>query len=201
VDAWPLLLALGTYFSVKRQGEKRQIKIVCEVQSETDLTQLELRKRGWWNFPTWQRIDQKDMSHSGGRYGWHTTPWSRRQIIAWLISLVRNFDIDIASPFLVEEIADLMGDEESQKIKAVHGGHDDRVLCTAFTFFSSHWKEIMDGQWTLDGARRFSEKSRNYSRYVPCLAERCLTEDEERVSGLIGEYENFGIVGIDRHGH
>lgn len=201
VDAWPLLLALGTYYSTKQQNERRQIMCVCEVMSETDLTQLELRKRGWWNFPEWGRIDQRDMSQTSHRYGWHTTPWSRRQIIAWLISLVRNLDIDIPSPFLVEEIADLMGDEESQKIKAVHGGHDDRVLRIAFTFFASHYKVIMDGTWSLDGARRFNQKNPpQLSKYVPSLAERCLTEDEEKVMGLIGDYERHGF-GVDRYGY
>ncbi len=199
VDAWPLLLALGTYYSTKQQGERRQILCVCEVMSETDLTQLELRKRGWYRFPDWGRIDQRDMSHTSGRLGWHTTPWSRKQIIAWLISLVRNDDIVIPSPFLVEEIADLCGDEESQKIKAVHGGFDDRVLRIAFTFFASHYKIIMDGVWSLDGARRFSQKNPpQLSRYVPSLAERCLDSDEERIMGLIGEYEHGS--GFDRFG-
>jgi hypothetical protein len=203
LDVWPLALALGTYYAVpnREYGERVQPKIVCETMSETDLTQLELRKRGWWNFHDWKRIDAARLDLPPHKLGWHTTPWSRRQLIAWLISLVRNRDIDIRSIYLVNELGDLAGDEESQKIKAVQGGHDDRAICTGFLYFSMHWREIAQGLWTLDGTRRIQTKleEKVFPKWTPSVAERCFTLDEERVLQQQRQYENLFLG--DRYGY
>jgi len=144
-DLVPFCYAIGRFFSTRRAGSIRQAKIVVEIEGGGNITQLDLRlKYGWRNFHTWMRAyDQVNLDRSRSRQiGWSTNRWSRPQLLIAFMDYLRNLWLEVNSPWLCEEMADLEADENTQKIKARAGAHDDRVMAIAMVLFSLHDLEI-----------------------------------------------------------
>lgn len=144
IDLWPLLLAIGTIYSTKIGGDLKQAQMTIEVRSESDSTLLELRKRGWRHFAAWvPDIASKDIRPSKARkLGWYTNIWSRRRIFSYLIKNIRDQNIEINSPWLINELKTLHQDPDDQKLKAEYGSFDDRVMAYAFGWYAMHWLQI-----------------------------------------------------------
>ncbi len=144
IDLWPLLLALGTLYSTKIDGLYQQAKMTIEVRSESDSTLLELRKRGWRNFAAWiPDVAGKNIQPGKSRkLGWYTNVWSRRRIMSYLIKNIRDFAVDINSPWLINEFKTFQQDDDTQKLQAEYGAHDDRVMAFAFGWYALHWLDI-----------------------------------------------------------
>jgi len=136
---WPFALALGTLYSTPSNGTIRQCKQVIEMAANGENVQNELKKRGWRNFHQWVRYDRKRVIEaSATRFGWYTTPWSRRMMLDMLLDALNNGWIDINSQWFIEEMGELELDQEAQKIKAIGGGHDDRIMALGIVLFSLH---------------------------------------------------------------
>ncbi len=142
-DLWPICLAVGTFYSTVRDGNLRQAKMVIECNRNGESTQFELRKRGWGNFHQWMRYDAKRLRQSAAhKIGWFTTEWSREMMMDYLVKMLRDGWIDIFSPWFINEMADLEREMGKQKLRAAHGGHDDRIMALGIVLFSLHIMEL-----------------------------------------------------------
>lgn len=151
-DLVPFCYAIGRFYSTRRSGSVRQARIVVEIEGGGNITQVDLRlKYGWRNFHTWMRAyDQVNLDRSRSRQiGWSTNRWSRPQLLVTFMDYLRNLWFQVNSPWLCEEMAELEADENTQKIMAVAGAKDDRVMGSAMVLFSLHDLEI----WKREQAR------------------------------------------------
>lgn len=147
-DLPALAYALGYLYSPHFKGEESvQAKMVIECNRNGEATQLELRKMGWRNFHTWERYDNRKMrmSHSN-KIGWWTNSWSRSMMMDLLIKMLRDGWADINSPWFVQEMQDLERDEVRQSLRAMGGGHDDRIMAFGIVLFSMHVRELRGTQ-------------------------------------------------------
>jgi hypothetical protein len=141
-DLWPLVMAVGTLYSTPIDGNIRQAKVVIDCLRNGESTQWELRKHGWVNLHQWLRLDSKKVQQSkANKLGWFQNSWARAMMMDWLIKAIRDQWLDINSPYFVNEMADLERDEIRQSLKAVFGGHDDRIMALAMVYFSLHVME------------------------------------------------------------
>jgi hypothetical protein len=160
-------MALGTLYSTRVNGERKQAKQVIEMAANGENTHLELKKRGWSHFHRWVRYDRTKMIDANAtRFGWFTTPWSRRMMMDMIIDAVNQGWLDINSIWLIDELSDLEMELESQKIKALDGKHDDRVMALTMLLFSLHAKDTRHADaWVV--RERIERKSpiMNYAKY------------------------------------
>ena len=142
-DFWAVVMAIGTLYSVVRGGALRQPRIVAEVNRNGESVQLELRKRGWNHFHIWTRYDNKKIDQSKStKLGWVTNSWSRPMALDLLLKYIDSGWIDINSPWFVDEMSDLERSWDQQDLKAIHGGHDDRIMAMAIALLSAHVLEM-----------------------------------------------------------
>jgi hypothetical protein len=170
-DLWPFALALGTFYGVKRNGMRRQPRVAIECKGNGETTQLQMRLRGWSNFHQWIRYDQKNLRKSKAtRLGVFTNYWFRAMMMDYLIKWLRDGWVEIRSPWFVEEMADLERNEDVQSLKAMHGGHDDRILSMGFNLVSLYDTEIRRGVKPGEAGERVvirqrADEPRQYVKY------------------------------------
>lgn len=178
-DFWAICMALGTLYTVPRDGGLRQPKIVAEVNRNGESVQLELRKRGWGNFHIWVRYDSKKMNQAQStKLGWVTNSWSRPMCLDMLLKYIDAGWVNINSPWFVDEMSDLERSWDQQDLKAIHGGHDDRIMAMAIALFSAHVLEMRPGQRQIAEIRSASHSvnkrgatEEEYARYLPGIGE------------------------------
>lgn len=140
LDAWPFLLALGTWYSVRgRHGEIQQPRMAIECKGHGDLVQNVLRLMNWHNFHMWndRKIDDRKVDLAKvHKMGVFTNLVFRRAMIEMIVRALRDGEIEICSPFFVKEMQSLEGDEFAQELRAGYGGHDDRIMSLGFVLSS-----------------------------------------------------------------
>lgn len=143
LDVWPLLLALGTWYSVPdRHMQPQQPRMAIECRGKGDMPQNVLRLMNWRNFHMWNdnKIDAKKVDLSQAhKMGVFTNFYFRAAMIDYMVTALRNGEIEVCSPFFVKEMRSLEGDELQQQLRAGHGGHDDRIMALGF-ILSSFYK-------------------------------------------------------------
>lgn len=140
-DLTPFAYAIGQMYRVKVNDDIVLPKMVVECNSNGETTQIALRKLGWpgARMHQWVRYDRKRIDQSkASRMGAFTTSWSRAMVLEYLIKAVRDYFIEIDSPWLITEFAQLAKDPLKQKVEAVTGGHDDRIMALGWVFLSLH---------------------------------------------------------------
>lgn len=140
LDAWPFLLALGTWYSVPgRHGQIQQPRMCIECRGQGDMVQNVLRMMNWQNFHMWndRKLDDRKVElHKVAKMGVFTNFYFRRAMIEMLVRALRDGEIEICSPFFVKEMQSLEGDEFEQELRAGYGGHDDRIMGLGFVLSS-----------------------------------------------------------------
>jgi hypothetical protein len=140
LDSWPFALALGTLYSVPdATGFVQQPRLAIECRGHGDMAQNIIRYMGWTNFHPWndKQLDSRQPRlQNYNKIGVYTTSWFRDGMIEMLVKMLRDGDIEISSPFFVQEMASLQGDENVQALKAGYGGHDDRFMALGFILVS-----------------------------------------------------------------
>jgi len=141
LDSWPFLLALGTLYSVPDdRGQIQQPRMAIECKGQGDLPQNIIRMCGWSNFHPWvdKQLDARIPNLSKyNKIGIYTAAgWFRDGMISLLVKMLRDAEVEICSPWFVQEMASLEGQEAVQSLRAAYGGHDDRVLALGFILVS-----------------------------------------------------------------
>lgn len=181
VDAAPYCLALGTHFSVVGEdGMIQQPRMAIEHRGGGDQTTLRLRMHGWHNFHHWidRQSDNKQIQLSNyNKLGIHTDYHFRRGMIDMLTKMLRDLDIEICSPFFVQEMTSLEAEDIDQSIRAGYGGHDDRIMALGFILVSLYKFDInfvrnVAANVGAYHGRGQKQKERTYAKYVPGLQER-----------------------------
>jgi hypothetical protein len=158
MDAVPFCMALSTYYSPPGNSADavvnqvmgglsdlpRQCRVAIECKGNGDQTQLQMRFRGWSNFHRWQRIDGKKIDQAAfTKIGVYTNEWFRAGLMEWMIKMLRDNELEIFSPFFIQEMAGLEASMDRQKIAAANGQHDDRFMSMGFIILSLY-------QWEKD---------------------------------------------------
>lgn len=150
LDATPFCLALGTYFAVPdKEGLLKQPRMAIECRGNGDQTQLRLKMHGWSNFHPWfeRMIDDKKIDlKKVHKIGVFTNFQFRVGMIDMLVSMLRDLEIEICSPFFANEMASLEGDDFNQSIRADYGGHDDRIMALGFVIVSLYRFDVAFAQ-------------------------------------------------------
>jgi hypothetical protein len=177
-DLAPFAYAIGTLFSTKIDGERRQAKQVIEINRNGEATQLELRKMGWTHFHVWQRYDNKRMkTNNSNKLGWFTNIWSRTMMMDFLVKMLRDEMVDVNSPWFVDEMSDLEASEDRQALRATYGGHDDRIMAAGMALFSMHALELKGTQRNLlKGRAEQRNEGTAYPTYSPGFQGRDVDE-------------------------
>jgi hypothetical protein len=140
LDSWPFALALGTLYSVPgATGTAVQPRLAIECKGHGDMAQNIIRQMGWTNFHPWndKQLDSRvPRLNQFNKIGVYTTSWFRDGMIEMLVKMLRDGDIEICSPFFVQEMASLQGDQFVQSLKAGYGGFDDRFMALGFIVVS-----------------------------------------------------------------
>lgn len=167
LDSWPFALALGTLYSVPdMNGVMQQPRMAIECKGHGDMAQNIIRQMGWTNFHPWndKQLDSRAPKTSQfNKIGVYTTSWFRDGMIELIVKMLRDGDIEICSPFFVQEMASLQGDEFVQSLKAGYGGFDDRIMALGFILVSLY-------KWDANYFR--SAKIAAYSGRSPITRER-----------------------------
>lgn len=193
-DLWPICMAVGSLFSTQVDGTYRQARMVIDCLRNGESTQLELRKRGWTNFHQWLRYDAKKLQASrSNKIGWFQSSWARAMMMDLLIKSIRDEIIDVFSPYFVDEMADLERDDTRQSLRAVFGGHDDRIMAAGMVFFSLH---IMETRGNVNSVAAQRMASREASQMDPVYSPGIQATDDYRewgtVQELLADYEGRG---------
>src|SRR5207244_8360484 len=109
LDLTPYCMAVSALYSVRQPQLDSEFRVQCrtaiECKGKGDLTQLGMRLDGWRNFHPWQRIDSKKLDPSQfNKIGIFTNEWFRASIQEYLMKMLRDMEIDIRSPYLVQEM-------------------------------------------------------------------------------------------------
>lgn len=158
LELWPWCMALGTLYSPHGRDGRKQAKASIEVRGSGDALQYELRKRGWANFLIWPRVlDSKKIDLSrANKLGFVTNTWSRPNMVNIVLTWINRDRIQINSPYFIEEMEAFEKDEDSTKIEASYGEHDDRIMAIGFILFAMHIHEIHSDKATLADRREKS---------------------------------------------
>lgn len=177
-DLWPITMALGTLFSTAVDGSYRQAKMVIDCLRNGESTQLEMRKHGWAHFHQWMRYDSKRLNAAhASKIGWYQNSWARTMMMDLLLKAVRDEVIDIASPYFVDEMADLERDETRQSLRAVFGGNDDRIMALGMVFFSLH---ILETRGSLHSVASRRLQLRSTAQVDPVYSPGLQASDDRR---------------------
>lgn len=144
-DAAAVVNFLGRMY--KGASEDEGALAIVEVQPGPGLlTQRELINRfGYTNLFVWQHLDQRatQMTRS---YGWFSSRQSRQMLWIRGTRHITQRKISIASPWLVEEMTDLVLDNWLNfTARAQWGAHDDRCVALLLGIWAAN-------QWTFDNA-------------------------------------------------
>jgi len=83
-----------------------------------------------------------------------------------LIDAVNNGWIDLNSIWFIDELADLELEMENQKIKAIDGKHDDRIMALTMLLFSLHAKETRHADsWVVRERMQRNSENPMYAKY------------------------------------
>lgn len=137
VELWPWVLALGTFYSVLREGKMRLPLLIPETNREGGRQLLkELEMRGWKSNDIYTEYKSRSTSRKSAgtvSYGWQMTPLNRDELIQRGIAALENEIIEVNSPALVDEMGSFIRDETGKKQAAKHR-HDDRIICLFLAF-------------------------------------------------------------------
>lgn len=191
LDASPFVLALATYYSVPDgtrtweeeiqdgqtgAGGRRQCRVAIECKGNGEQAQLRMRFFGWHNFHPWKRIDDRKLDPSQyNKIGVHTNSWFRDAMMEYMLKMLRDMELEIRSPFFVQEMQSLEMKEMNQVIKAAGGAHDDRFMSLGFAIVTLY-------QW---------ERERNVSTFAS-------VPQRPAAPGMARRYARYSASGQDR---
>lgn len=185
LDLTPYCCALAALYSPPdpdaQDDFRRQCRTAIECKGKGDLTQLGMRLDGWRNFHPWQRVDSKKLDPSQyNKIGIFTNEWFRASIQEYLMKMMRDMEIHVRSPYLVQEMQSLETTADSQSFRTTYGGHDDRVMSLGFVVISLYQYEPNRPQASTKPTQQALEEMKaagkvtpkRYASWTPSQAER-----------------------------
>lgn len=156
-ELWPWTLALGTLYSVRRDGKIKQPLFIPETNRDGGNQLLrEMYYRGWKSEAVY--CEYRSKSTARGRAarveGFHTSPANRPDLVQRGIQALANEMIEVNSPSVVDEM-DVFIRHANGDIKAAKNRHDDHLLALFLCFHALYSSEVRS-----TGADPFIERTR-----------------------------------------
>jgi hypothetical protein len=150
LDTVPFVMALAAYYGVRNgDGILQQPKLCIECIGNGDQTQSRIRLHGYSSssFHSWIKPDNKNLDLSNfHKIGVFTNQWFREQLMEYLLKMLRDQEFIICSKWFVGEMESLEMEYGAQSIRAVYGGHDDRIMALGFVLVDFHrWDRFRVG--------------------------------------------------------
>ncbi len=134
VELWPWALALGTLYSVKREGRVQQPLVIPETNREGgQRLWKDLELRGWRNVYRERNAKSTSRNDQSQTVGWHMSPQNRDDLILYGEAAIGNEVIELNSPELVNEMSSFIRHPNGKK-GAAKGKHDDRIIALFLAF-------------------------------------------------------------------
>lgn len=138
-DLWAYVYCLCHLYTVRGpDGHWREPLAAVEVNINAgDAVQTEMLKRGYSHF--YRETDMTQIGDVGSEYkkrpralrdriGWRTDTRTRPKLISLFRKMVRDGQLIVHSPYMVDEMSTLQYNLDKQRIEAAEGKHDDRVM-------------------------------------------------------------------------
>lgn len=178
-EAIPFAYAIGSLYTVYREGGPVQPKWVIEVMDQGRTLQTALSEMGFGNMhiaETYNRY-QKEFSDNPA-VGFTANAQTREMALSYFIRVVRDYGIEIDSRWLIDELSSLTGivsaTGRSVRIEHAKNQHDDRVIAAAIVYMSLHRDQ------------EFSQRPATFGwakQYLPL-------DDDERYSTFTGDEQS-----------
>lgn len=105
--------------------------LACESNSIGIATIQQLYSMNYPNLYQQKKTANVNLANDINSYGFRTTAASKTPIISNLQALIKDFDINIPSQFMLDELRNYILVGENQKMQAAPGHHDDTVMALA----------------------------------------------------------------------
>lgn len=149
-DLAPIAASLGRFY---RDPEGEEALAVVEANGPGDACLMDLRtKQDYGNLYVRKNYDRRTQLFTQ-KLGFWTNQTTRPKIIARFQYALKNRDIVLNSPFLLDEMEDFQRDHFQAIARAKSGRHDDRVLAAMIGFWGAHDDEWISGE-DIAGERR-----------------------------------------------
>lgn len=141
-ELWPWTLALGTLYSVVRDGKLQQPIFIPEINREGGGQLVrEMDSRGWKNFYKERRGRATSRGKTSVLWGWHMNERNRSDLILKGIQAIEDEWIQIASPAVIDE-ADCFIRHPNGRIGAAKYKHDDHLISVFLAFWSLYHDQL-----------------------------------------------------------
>lgn len=138
-DAVPFTYALHHLYTVRLGEDTQQPLLVIEKAANGQILQQALLKMGCGNFHIEGRYDRyAPVIGDNLKLGVNPNHQFRSAMLETLIKSLRDFAIEINSPWFIREMGTLGIDEHLRKVAAEKGSWDDRIIAAAMVYFSLH---------------------------------------------------------------
>lgn len=188
-ELWPWTLALGTMYSVMRDGKRKQPLFIPETNREGGNQLLkEMKYRGWKSESIF--CEYRGKSTTRGRSskieGWHMSPQNRSDLIQRGIAALENEVIEVNSPAVVDEM-DTFIKWPDGSIKAAKHRHDDHLISLFLGFHALYF-----GDARAAGKDPFIERTRAVpeEELYPLMSEPA-ANISDYISNVVGENFNW----------
>lgn len=151
-EAFGLVLMLARLYTAETYQHSVQPALVSiETAKGGSALIAELLKYGWENIYIRQKLDKRQrIAHEEPNYGWETNVRTRGILIDWIVKLIKQHNIVINSPWLLDEIKDFgvhvirsqSGGQDRVKVEATRNCFDDRIFAAAIAAVTGHQLEI-----------------------------------------------------------
>lgn len=169
-----------------RAGEALAI-VECNSAGGGDICQMDMRSRwGYTNLYTWKTYDRRTNVWTT-RLGWWTSNITRPKLVMRGIHAIHAKDIQINSPFCLNEMSRFESDHTIAKARAKSGQHDDRVMALLIGYWGLHDDEWLAGEDT--GRERRLTSSRTPVQDTPDAPRRDFQNTDASAEDMDGYAE------------
>lgn len=140
-ELWPWTLALGTFYSVIRDGKLQQPILIPEINREGGGQLVkEMDYRGWKHFYKERRGRATTRGKGTIQWGWHMNEQNRSELILRGIQAIEDEWIEVNSPAVVDEM-DVFIRHNNGRIAAAKYRHDDHVISMFLAFWALYYDQ------------------------------------------------------------
>lgn len=138
-DMLPFAYALGVLYTTTVEDYLRQPKFVVAVDTSGDTLMKALIRLGMTNQHIWVTYDRYGRQITNNpRLGVLGVHWFREKATEKIVKSLRDYLIEVDSPWFLEEMGTLGYDPGKDRYEASAQAHDDRFMAAAYVHLSLH---------------------------------------------------------------
>lgn len=166
-DMIPWAYAIHQFYTVPVAEQLKQPKIIIDLSAGGDGLQRALITLGCANMHIWERLDRyNNPKQKNPAIGATQVAWFRNACLETFIKSVRDYGLEISSPYMIQEMGILGIGDNFGKIQAEKGAFDDRIMAGAYVFFTIHWRAGPITSAPAFGLRKYTAPLSDGQRYA-----------------------------------